>query len=500
MPPFFIRSTIFNICFYILTAISCILLLPTLVLPRSAFLTVVRSFVHVTAFLEKYILGLTYEIRGQEHLPEKPPYIVAAKHQSAYETLKLHLLFDDPAIVLKKELLKIPLWGRYLAKSDVIAIDRSTPKAAIKSIQDGARHVAEQNRPIVIFPQGTRVSPDTTPKEKPYKIGVVRMQEATGLPIIPMALNTGVFYPKHAWCKKPGHVVFEFLPPIAPSKDSSKILNKLEMAVEEKTSRLMTEGRQTITKPSKSWKAIAAICLVLCMAYTLNWFFTAHFTQQAVETFLNDIKEHPSIAQHHIATPKITGFPGKLTLNMPPQTVETVRGEKLVIDTIHAQGWPVPNMPINMETGAIAVSMPQWKAPMIFDSLNAQILSQQNHLTIHHGKLKKNNTEGEISGIIDLTTPPYPAIDLDITLTNLGHILTEMMQKNIIKEKAAPFIMVALQSLEKDGVLRSRITSDKNKIYLGPIKIMEFPDPSQAALLENGTPSSYATRRIKVTP
>jgi len=157
MPPFFIRSTIFNLCFYILTAVSCILLLPTLFLPRNIFLGVVKGYCYTTTFLEKYILRLTYEVRGQEHLPKNGAYIVAAKHQSAYETLKLHLLFNDPAVVLKKELLKIPLWGKYLAKSDVIAIDRSSPKFAIKSIQDGARHVAAQGRYSAIFIGSTKV-------------------------------------------------------------------------------------------------------------------------------------------------------------------------------------------------------------------------------------------------------------------------------------------------------------------------------------------------------
>ncbi len=245
IPRFFIRSTIFNLCFYLLTAIACILLLPTLILPRKAYFAVVHGFVHTTAFLEKYILGLTYEIRGQEHLPKDSAYIVAAKHQSAYETFKLHILFKDPAIVLKKELLKIPLWGRYLAKSDVIAIDRSSPKIAIKSIQDGARRVAAQGRQIIIFPQGTRVHAEVSAQQKPYKIGVVRIQEATQLPIIPLAMNTGIFYRKHSWCKKPGRVVFEFLPPIAPGDNASDILKSIEMQVEEKTSQLMEEGRKS---------------------------------------------------------------------------------------------------------------------------------------------------------------------------------------------------------------------------------------------------------------
>ena len=93
-------------------------------------MSVVHTFVFINHFLERSILGLDFEVRGHENLPEGA-CIIAAKHQSAYETTKLHILFEDPAIILKKELLKIPLWGLYLAKSDVIAIDRSSPKAAI---------------------------------------------------------------------------------------------------------------------------------------------------------------------------------------------------------------------------------------------------------------------------------------------------------------------------------------------------------------------------------
>jgi len=240
----YIRSLLYNILFFGLTAVACVLCLPALLLPRKLAMGVVWAFVRSNLVLEKYVLGLSYEVRGGAHLPNEGAYILAAKHQSAYETMKLHILFKDPAVILKKELLSIPLWGWYLAKSDVIAIDRSTRKAAISSINNGALRMKEQGRPIVIFPQGTRVRVDTTTQEKPYKIGVARVQEATGLPIIPMAMNAGVFWPRNAFWKSSGTVVFEFLPPIEVGMDAGALLKKLENDIEERSNALMDEARK----------------------------------------------------------------------------------------------------------------------------------------------------------------------------------------------------------------------------------------------------------------
>ncbi|MCB9988937.1 MAG: 1-acyl-sn-glycerol-3-phosphate acyltransferase [Rhodospirillales bacterium] len=238
----FLRSTLFNMALYGTTALMCVVCLPGLLLPKKQAMGIVALFVHTVHFLEKYIAGLDYEVRGIENLPQSGAYIVAAKHQSPYETFKLNILFNDPAIVLKRELLRIPLWGQFLAKIDPIAIDRSAGKAAMQQIVEGALHVKEQGRPMVIFPQGTRVWPYETPKDKPYRAGVARIQEATQLPIIPLALNTGAFWPRHSWVKKPGTVVFEFLPPIMPEKDTAAVLKELEETLEGTSYRLMAEA------------------------------------------------------------------------------------------------------------------------------------------------------------------------------------------------------------------------------------------------------------------
>ena len=238
----FLRSTLFNIITYGAIAVACILCLPGLLLPREGAFVIIRAYVRSIHFLEKYIIGLDYEVRGLENLPKEGSYIVAAKHQSHYETHKLHILFEDPAIVLKKELLDIPLWGRFLQRIHPIAIDRSKGRSAGQQVVDGAKRVEKENRPIVIFPQGTRVFPWQTTKERPYKSGAARMYAATNMPIIPMALNSGLFWPRHSWIKRPGKVIFEFLPPIPPGKDADEVMKELEARLESASRALEEEA------------------------------------------------------------------------------------------------------------------------------------------------------------------------------------------------------------------------------------------------------------------
>mgnify|MGYP002713172214 FL=1 len=238
----FVRSTLFNLVFYGATALACFLCLPGLLLSRKGTFVIIRAYIGSIQFLEKYILGLDYEVRGRENLPTQGSYIVAAKHQSPYETLKLHALFEDPAIVLKKELLNIPVWGRFLQRIRPIAIDRSQGRAAGKRVVEGAQKVEKENRPIVIFPQGTRVYPWQTAKDKPYKSGVMRMYAATSMPIVPMALNSGLFWPRHSWNKRPGKVIFEFLSPIPPGQNPETIMSDLENRIESASKALEHEA------------------------------------------------------------------------------------------------------------------------------------------------------------------------------------------------------------------------------------------------------------------
>lgn len=146
------RSLLFNIAFFTWTTVCCFGLLWMLLLPRRQMVHVVEWYLRTVYFLERAILGLDYEVRGLENVPRNGSYILAAKHQSAWETMKLHLLIDDPAIILKRELLFLPIWGWYAAKARMIAVDRSARGRAIGSMIEGAARVKSEGRPIVIFP------------------------------------------------------------------------------------------------------------------------------------------------------------------------------------------------------------------------------------------------------------------------------------------------------------------------------------------------------------
>jgi len=227
-PPRPLASAVFIAAFYAITAVVCIAALPALAFPGGPH-AAVRAYERALAWAERAILGLSYEVRGP--VPAGP-CIIAAKHYSTYETLKLHMLLDRPAIVLKAELLTIPLWGAFLARAGAIPIDRSRGARALKSMDAAARAAAREGRAIVIFPQGTRVALADTPAERPYRSGVAQLQAATSLPIVPLATNSGVFWPRGDWRKRGGVATFQFLPPIPPGLERRALLDTLAERLE----------------------------------------------------------------------------------------------------------------------------------------------------------------------------------------------------------------------------------------------------------------------------
>lgn len=229
-----IRSTVFHIAFLSWTFVCAVLMLPTLLLPRRMAIVVFRAFFKSYIPLERYILGLDYEVRGFENLPQGP-CILACMHQSAYETLKLHPIFGDVAIVLKRELMWIPLWGWYQAKSGVIPLDRGAGGVAMRSLLDGAAKPLAEGRHIAIFPQGTRLPPGD---KKPYKQGIAFLYEKYDVPVVPIALNSGRFWPKHAFLIKPGKVVFDILPPLPAGLERQQVVPLLQSRLDEACQRL----------------------------------------------------------------------------------------------------------------------------------------------------------------------------------------------------------------------------------------------------------------------
>jgi 1-acyl-sn-glycerol-3-phosphate acyltransferase len=251
-----VRSLLFNIAFFSWTTVACIGLLWMLLLPRRQMVRVVTWYMGTIHFLERTILGLDYEVRGRENLPTSGCFILAAKHQSAWETMKLHLLMDDPAVILKRELLFVPIWGWYAAKARMISVDRSARGRAIASMVEGAERVKSEGRPIVIFPQGTRTA---VGRYLPYRVGVAVLYRDLDVPIVPMALNSGVYWARRSFKKHAGKIVVEFLPPIEPGLSRDAVLAELENKLEAATDRLVMEaGGPPTERPVKAPREDAA--------------------------------------------------------------------------------------------------------------------------------------------------------------------------------------------------------------------------------------------------
>jgi len=189
--------------------------------------------------LMRVFLGLRHEVRGVEHKPAGPA-IFALKHQSAWETIALACLLDDPAIVLKRELLSIPFFGWYLARVGMIAIDRMAGAGALKQMVAQARTAVAQGRPIAIFPEGTR---GRIGEKLPYHPGVGALYTQLGLPLVPVALNSGLYWRKGFFDKAPGVIIIEFLPNLAPGADRRETIAQLETRIETATQRLVETPR-----------------------------------------------------------------------------------------------------------------------------------------------------------------------------------------------------------------------------------------------------------------
>jgi 1-acyl-sn-glycerol-3-phosphate acyltransferase len=231
----FLRSLIFNLVFYGWTAVLCFALLGTLVLSRRQMAGVVRLWLSHLAWIEHHIGGIRWRVIGRENVPPGA-CIIAAKHQSAWETFKLHLLFGDPAIVLKEELLNIPIWGWYVRRAGMIPIDRRGHALALARMMEAAHKAIDEGRKIVIFPQGTRVAPG---EQRTYKSGIAALYQELNVPVVPMALNSGLLWAKNSFIKKPGLITVEFLPPIPPGLPREEMMTRLKDGLEAVTERLV---------------------------------------------------------------------------------------------------------------------------------------------------------------------------------------------------------------------------------------------------------------------
>jgi 1-acyl-sn-glycerol-3-phosphate acyltransferase len=237
--PVYVRSIVFNALFYANLTVHMIVALPTLLLPRHILHAFVRSYALTSLWLLRVVCGTKVEWRGVEKLP-KTACIIACKHQSAWETFALYAVIDDPTYILKRELMWLPLFGWYMRKEGLIPVDRSAGMAALARMTARARQALAANRQIVIFPEGTRRLPAAEPS---YKPGILYLYGKAEVPCVPMALNSGIYWPRRSLLRLPGTIVVEILDPIAPGLGKTTFSQQLESAIEDATSRLIEEAR-----------------------------------------------------------------------------------------------------------------------------------------------------------------------------------------------------------------------------------------------------------------
>jgi 1-acyl-sn-glycerol-3-phosphate acyltransferase len=226
----FIRSLIFNILFMFNTVIISLLFLPISLFSRKIAILTGYLWSVSSIFLLKFICNIEYQILGKEHIPQKNNFVIAAKHQSTWDTIFFLKEFYNPAYILKKELLFIPFFGQYLLMMDMLYINRNNARDALQKISKKAQLIVnKQRRNLVIFPEGTRTN---DAKKTKYKSGIYTIAKERFCKIIPVSLNSGKFWPKGSFIKYPGIIKVEFLPEISEWYDKDSFMKKLEYSIE----------------------------------------------------------------------------------------------------------------------------------------------------------------------------------------------------------------------------------------------------------------------------
>lgn len=241
-----LRSALFTGAFFVVTTIMAVLGAPLLLIgsERLAF-GYARAWSRTAVFLLRALAGIRVEVRGRPNIPQGAA-LVAAKHQSAFETFALFPILPAPTLVMKSELRRIPLFGRFTEIAGMIEVDRAKGSTALRDMVGRGREEAAKGRQIVIFPEGTRRPPGAEPA---YQPGIALLYKGLGLPTVPVALNSGLYWPRRSFVKHPGTIVVEFLPPIEAGLDSRSFLAQLEGVIEAASDRLLAEAARAPDAP-----------------------------------------------------------------------------------------------------------------------------------------------------------------------------------------------------------------------------------------------------------
>jgi 1-acyl-sn-glycerol-3-phosphate acyltransferase len=260
----FIRSTLFNIAFYINTIGRLIAMGPTMMFGTTAqTLALAKKWASTSVWLHAKLAGTHIEIEGLENIPEGG-FIFAAQHQSSWDTFVFMPLLRSPVFIYKKELNSVPLFGHCLRKTEMIAVDRKARGKAMAGVLKGAKHeVSENGRQLFIFPEGTR-RPAGADFE--YKFGVGRIYKEIDVPIVPVALVSGVFWPRNSYLRQPGRFKARILSPIETGLSIEDVMAKLIHVTEEASDDLLMQAVKDNPHLKLSDQVIARIALIKAKA------------------------------------------------------------------------------------------------------------------------------------------------------------------------------------------------------------------------------------------
>ena len=251
-----VRSLLFNVAFYLVTTAYLIGTLPVFFfLSQRGAMAIVRSWASLSTRLLRVIAGTAVDVRGLDNLPAGGA-IVASKHQSAFETFALIPLLENPTVVMKRQIRWIPVFGQYTVKAGMINIDRAGKTAALRALADRAREEIASGRPVVIFPEGTRRPPGAAPA---YQSGIALLYRTLGVPVVPVAVNSGLYWPRRSFLHYPGTIIVEILPPIPPGLESRAFLDRLEQTTETACDRLLAEADRAVPRPPFPQEAAARL-------------------------------------------------------------------------------------------------------------------------------------------------------------------------------------------------------------------------------------------------
>ena len=226
-----IRSILFNFFLYLWTILLGVVFLPYLFTPSHYLRQPAKLWVKGIFYLLKFICNITYEFRGINNIP-KTAVIAASKHQSAFETLALFFYLEKSIFIHKKELFYIPIFGLYLKKYKMISINRKQGTKAIRKMLNEVKKRIIEGNSIIIFPEGTRKKPGELPD---YKTGIAGIYIKAETFVLPIAVNSGYYWPKHSFIKKPGKIIIKFLELIPPKLEKKIFLKKIELVIEQGT-------------------------------------------------------------------------------------------------------------------------------------------------------------------------------------------------------------------------------------------------------------------------